>query len=197
MKALRTQFDADDFAGVVATPTCSSCCCCSCCVATVVGAGAIAAAATATAAPETGRSRAAVLRLGVLAALIPLLSLLAALGILWAISETVGVQLAVALLLIFGFLAAGYSYLFRALRGSGAAGLAVTVAFLVLLSLAVEAAIAMPLVLSEFPAAYLIVPAVALAALAGALTRPAVRERLARTVRRGEVGPDGPPQPRR
>ncbi|MDO5068334.1 MAG: hypothetical protein Q4D96_13735 [Propionibacteriaceae bacterium] len=45
MRAVRTQFDAGEFSGTVATPTCCSCCCCCCCVTTaatasIVGAGA-------------------------------------------------------------------------------------------------------------------------------------------------------------
>ncbi len=194
MKALRTQFDADEFAGVVATPTCSSCCCCSCCVTTMVGAGAVAAVATARAAAETGRPRGAVVWLGVFAALIPLLALLASIGILWAVSETVGLQLVVALVLVLALLVVGYALLFRALRGRGATGLAIGISLLVLLAFVIEVAVAMPLILGEFPAAYLAVPAVVLAALAVVLSRPAARERLARTILGS--GPDETPPAR-
>ncbi|MDO5068335.1 MAG: hypothetical protein Q4D96_13740 [Propionibacteriaceae bacterium] len=45
MRAVRTQFDAGEFSGTVATPTCCCSCCCCCCVTTaatasIVGAGA-------------------------------------------------------------------------------------------------------------------------------------------------------------
>lgn len=47
MRAVRTQFDAGEFSGTVATPTCSSCCCCCCCVTTFVTASVVGASATA------------------------------------------------------------------------------------------------------------------------------------------------------
>lgn len=191
MRALRTQFDVDEFAGVVATPTCSSCCCCSCCVTTVVGAGAIAATATARAAAETGRPRAAVLRLSVFAALIPLLALLAAVLVLWAFSESLGVQLTAAIAVVFLFLAIGYHLLFRALRDRGAVAPAIGVSFLVLLALGLEVFISVPLLLSGYPAVYLVLPVAGLTVVAIALRKPAVRERLARNIRGG--GADEPP----
>jgi hypothetical protein len=132
--------------------------------------------------------------LGVFAALIPLLALLASIGILWAVSETVGLQLVVALVLVLALLVVGYALLFRALRGRGATGLAIGISLLVLLAFVIEVAVAMPLILGEFPAVYLAVPAVVLAALAVVLSRPAARERLARTILGS--GPDETPPAR-
>ena len=44
MKAIRTQFDAGEFSGAVATPSCCSSCCCCCCVTTFATASVTAAA---------------------------------------------------------------------------------------------------------------------------------------------------------
>lgn len=45
MKAIRTQFDAGEFSGAVATPSCCSSCCCCCCVTTFATASVTGAAA--------------------------------------------------------------------------------------------------------------------------------------------------------
>lgn len=49
MKAIRTQFDAGEFSGAVATPSCCSSCCCCCCVTTFATASVTGAAAAAAA----------------------------------------------------------------------------------------------------------------------------------------------------
>ena len=49
MKAIRTQFDAGEFSGAVATPSCCSSCCCCCCVTTFATASVAGAAAAAAA----------------------------------------------------------------------------------------------------------------------------------------------------
>ncbi|MDO5082472.1 MAG: hypothetical protein Q4D89_03590 [Arachnia propionica] len=70
MRAVRTQFDAGEFRGAVATPTCCSCCCCCCCVTTaatasIVGAGAAVVAGRRR--PMSAVRRAAAVFLGVIA----------------------------------------------------------------------------------------------------------------------------------
>lgn len=56
MQALRTQFDAREFSGTVATPTCCSCCCCCCCVTTAATASIFGAGAAAVAGNRRGLS---------------------------------------------------------------------------------------------------------------------------------------------
>lgn len=59
MKAIRTQFDAGEFSGAVATPSCCSSCCCCCCVTTFATASVAGAAAAAAASRHRKLSAAA------------------------------------------------------------------------------------------------------------------------------------------
>ncbi|HMS38432.1 MAG TPA: hypothetical protein PKA93_14785 [Arachnia sp.] len=188
MKALRTQFDADEFAGVVATPTCSSCCCCSCCVSTLAGAGAVGAVTVAAVASDSGRPRAQMRWLGVFAALLPTLALLCWVGVLALIGELIQGGIAIPTLLVLlsvllAFLIGGYAVLFRALRGGPATGLAVRRGLGVLVLLVIETVAGAYIVVQGYGVAYLVGAGVVLGVVGVVLARPAVRERLARSVR--------------
>lgn len=192
MKALRTQFDADEFAGVVATPTCSSCCCCSCCAATLVGAGAVGAVAVVATASDSGRSRATSVWLGLFAGLLPVLALGVTASVLWTLQQ---VELATLLVVFTGVLIplfTGYFLLFRALRGRPAIGLTLLVAIAVFIALCVEAVFGLMFVANDAWLGYLIAAGIALALLAVALTRPAVRDWIAEAVRGTEPLPPTP-----
>lgn len=75
MRAVRTQFDAGEFSGTVATPTCSSCCCCCCCVTTIVTASVVGVGVTSTASQRRRMPRIAAFFAVLLGGIAPLLVL--------------------------------------------------------------------------------------------------------------------------
>lgn len=190
MKALRTQFDGDEFAGVVATPTCSSSCCCSCCAATVVGASVVGAVTVATTSTPT-RSRAASIALGTLAVLIPPGSLVALIGV--ASIGPVNLWLAFGALLV--VLVGGYTLLFSLLRGSLAVGLALGAVALLAIAFVIELFLGAPAVASGYWYVYLLCAAGALVLLVLALRKPWNRVVLREAVLPSPEGA-GPPVPR-
>lgn len=189
MKALRTQFDADEFAGVVATPTCCSCSCCSCCVASFVGASVVG-AVTVAAVNATTNTRRASIWLGVLAVLIPPGAILG----LAAFATYLAVDGWLALVTLLVLLVGGYTLLFSRLRGRPAVGLALGVTAAFGAAVFIELTVGVFLVATDAWFVYLLLAAAALGGLWWALSRPGTRDFLSRSVR-GTVDQPDPPVP--